>query len=156
MTEYTFEATLQKPEIPGSWTYLVIPLNIEEIFGSKGQIKVRGTINGYPYRSSAMPSGDGTHYMVVKKEIRDKIHATQGSTVFVTMTQDQEERTVTLQDDFKNALESNNRAYTHFDTFSYSRQKEYIDWIEAAKTEATRLKRIHVAIEKISQGEPLK
>jgi hypothetical protein len=55
MTEYTFESTLQKPDTPGSWTYLVIPLNIEEIFGSKGQVKVRGTINGYPYRSSAMP-----------------------------------------------------------------------------------------------------
>jgi hypothetical protein len=156
MTEYTFESTLQKPDTPGSWTYLVIPLNIEEIFGSKGQVKVCGTINGYPYRSSAMPSGDGTHYMVVKKDIRDKIKATQGSIVTVLMTRDQEERTVALPDDFKRALEANERANNVFSAFSYSRQKEYIDWIESAKTEATRLRRIHIAIEKISQGVPLK
>ena len=156
MTEYTFESTLQKPDITGSWTYLVIPLNIEEIFGSKGQVKVRGTIDGYPYRSSAMPSGDGTHYMVVKKEIRDKIKATQGSIVTVTMTRDQEERIVALPDDFKKALESDERAYNIFGTFSYSHQKEYVDWIESSKTDATRLRRIHKAIEKISQRVPLK
>jgi len=156
MTEYTFESTLQKPDTPGSWTYLVIPLNIEEIFGSKGQVKVRGTINGYPYRSSAMPSGDGTHYMVVKKAIRDKIKATQGSIVKVTLARDQENRIVALPDDVKQALESDERAYNIFGTFSYSRRKEYVDWIESAKTEATRLRRIHTALEKISQGVPLK
>ena len=134
----------------------MIPLNIEEIFGSKGQVKVRGTINGYPYRSSAMPGGDGTHYMVVKKEIRDKIKATQGSIVTVTLARDQEERIVALPDDFKKALASDEKANNIFGTFSYSRQKEYVDWIESAKTEATRLKRILGAIEKISQGVPLK
>jgi hypothetical protein len=156
MTEYTFESILQKPDTPGSWTYLVIPLNIEEIFGSKGQVKVRGTINGYPYRSSAMPSGDGTHYMVVKKEIRDKIKAIQGSIVTVTLAQDQEERIVALPDDFKKALESDEKAFNVFGTFSYSRQKEYVDWIESAKTEATHVRRIQTSLEKISQGVPLK
>src|SRR5260370_8355481 len=96
MTEYSFESALQNPDITGSWTYLVIPLNIEEIFGIKGQVKVRGTFNGYPYRSSAIPSGDGTHYMVVKKEIRDKINPTQGSIVTVTMTRAQEQPKVAL------------------------------------------------------------
>jgi hypothetical protein len=49
----------------GTWTYLVIPLDLAALYDAKGQIKARGTINGQPFRSSAMPRGDGAHYLVL-------------------------------------------------------------------------------------------
>jgi hypothetical protein len=59
MAEYSFESVLIRPEGVGTWTYLNIPRDISSTFGSKGQVKVRGTIGGCHFRSTALPMGDG-------------------------------------------------------------------------------------------------
>lgn len=83
-----FQAKLLKPDATGSWTYFIVPFHVEEAFGSKAQVKVRGTVNGVPYRSSVMPTGDGTHSMVVNGTIREAAGVTAGDTVTVTMEPD--------------------------------------------------------------------
>ena len=81
MTSYNFNAILRRPEGVGTWTYLDIPVDVSATFGVKGQVKVKGTINGQPFRSSALPHGDGTHYLVVGQPIRNALVVTQGDTV---------------------------------------------------------------------------
>lgn len=155
MSQQNFEAVLVRPDEPGSWTYLVIPFDVEAVFGSK-KVPVRGLVNGYPYRSSAMRLSDGTYYMVVSKAIRDAIGATRGDSVQVTMEIDPEERTVDVPDDLNTALNAHAEARALFDKMSYSHQKEYVEWIASAKKDETRQKRITSAIEKITQGVRLK
>jgi len=155
MPQQNFEAILIRPDEPGSWTYLVIPFDVEKVLGSK-QVAVRGTINDYPYHSSAMRLGDGSYYMVVSKAIRDAISVTRGDRVRVTMEIDPEARTVAVPDDLNAALDAHAEARARFDKLSYSHQKEYVEWIESAKKEETRQKRITSAIEKITQGMRLK
>jgi hypothetical protein len=70
LADYSFEAELIRPEGVGTWTYLNIPREIASMFGSQRQVKVKGTIEGYPFRSTALPMGDGSHYLVVGKDIR--------------------------------------------------------------------------------------
>jgi hypothetical protein len=152
----TFQATLARPAGIGTWTYLDIPLDLAALYGAKGQIKVCGTINGCPFRSSAMPRGDGAHYLVVNKTIRDQIGATQGDTVTVTLERDTAGRDISAPDDFQRALDMNDAARTIFVGFSPSRRKLYVEWIEAAKSSATRQRRIQSAVARIAQGLPLK
>ena len=156
MPERRFKATLERPDTPGSWTYLDIPFDVEKVFGRKGQVKVKGTINGHPYRSSAMPKGDGSHFLVVNKTIRDKINATQGDKVQVVMDVDAGARRVAVPDDLQRELVKQPKAKAIFEKFSYSRQSEYVTWIESAKTNETRLNRIQAAVDRIAQGLGLK
>jgi Domain of unknown function (DUF1905) len=75
-----FTAKLQKGERKGSWTRVVMPDSVI-FFGSRGIVKIWGTIDGHPFRASFMATGDGTHMLPIKTEIREAIDKQVGDSV---------------------------------------------------------------------------
>lgn len=100
-----------------------IPFDMGEAFRVNCQVKGKGIINGYPFRSSAIPHGDGTHDKVVNKSIRAAIGVTQGDIVQDLIEKDLVARSALVPEDFGKVLESNGHAKIIFEALSYSDQK---------------------------------
>ena len=119
---------------------------------SRGQLRVKGTIDGHPFKSSVAPMGGGTHVLGLHKATREAIGKAIGDSVQVVMEVDTEARTVVVPEDFRRVLAGNSRVKEAFERLAFTHRKEYVQWIEAAKRPETRRRRITEAIDRIGRG----
>lgn len=132
---------------------LKIPFDVEKEWGNRARVSVRGTMNGFAFRTSIFPDGKGGHTMMVNKAMRQGAAARPGDFVRMELQQDNAPRTVTVPADLKRALAKSARARAVFDAFAPSHRKAYIEWIESAKRDETRAARIAKAMEMIAEGK---
>jgi hypothetical protein len=148
--KHEFDATIAKEgEEANASFFLHVPPEVVADFGKKGQVKVKVVIDGYAYRTSIAPYG-GTHYLGVRKEIREAIGKINGGKVHVSVEVDNDPRTIEVPEDFAEAMEADIRVA--FDKLSYTHQKEYVEWIVEAKRAETRQRRIEKAVQMIADG----
>lgn len=140
-----FKAKLTARGPGGAWTFLEIPFDVEQAFGSKARVRVSGTINGFAFQNSLLPQGDGTHAMAVSKLLQAGAKAASGDEVLVAMEVDRSERVVEIPAELKKCLAAA-KARAAFDALSYSHRKEFADWVASAKQAETRERRAQKAV----------
>ena len=127
------------------------PVDVPEFYETRGRVPVRGTINGYPYRSSLSPCG-GRHMMPVNKLLLAGAGAQPGDIVDVVMERDDEERTVEAPPLLKKALAKSKTAQANWQKLSFTHKKEMALTILGAKQEETRVRRLAKVVEVLKTG----
>lgn len=143
-----FQALLEK-QPDSEATYILIPFDVQQVWGTRARVPVRGTINGVPFRTSISPYG-GRHYLGVIKSLRDEAQAQAGDRVEIVLERDEEPRQVTLPEDFEQALQANPAALSTWKKLSYTHQKETVNAILEARKPETRTRRIEKSINTLS------
>jgi len=140
---------LEKFPGKGGWTYAKIPEILQNKNNPFGWVKVRGFIDDYELKQyKLMPMGNGKLFLPVKKEIRKRIKKEAGDYVKIRLYADSSK--VEIQEEiidcFKNEPQE---IYKTFISFTEGEQKAYLDWIEDAKTDDTKVKRIVKMMERL-------
>jgi hypothetical protein len=137
----------------GAWCRVQLPFDAAKQWGSAARLSVRGSANGFEFRSSIFPNGDGTHHLMFNKQMKAGAKADAGDVVAFTMEPDSGERRVALPADLAAVMKKSARARAGFDGLSPSNKKGYVEWITSAKREATRAERVQKAVERLAKGE---
>ena len=132
--------------------YIEFPFVTKEVFGTTSRVPILAYFDGEPYRGSMVRMGTECHILIVLKSIREKIGKTYGDTVSVTLYLDEEPRVVEIPEDLQEALNQKPEALEKFLKLSYSHQMEHLKWIQEAKKEETRLRRIEKLISTLQQN----
>jgi hypothetical protein len=147
MSAQRFEATIEQH---GSGTVIVVPFDLKEAFGS-ARPPVRATVNGYTFRTTLFTMG-GRALLGLNREVRQAARVEAGQEVSVELARDDEPRTVEVPSDLAAALEEDPTVRETFDGLSYTHRKEYVRWVEDAKRDETRTRRIAKSIELLRKG----
>jgi hypothetical protein len=128
-----------------AWCFLTVPFDVAEVWGTRGRVRVKGTINGFPFRTNIQPM-DGRHLLTFNKQLQAGAKAKSGDMVTVVMERDAEEWTVEAPAELTKAFRQSKEAKALWDKLAYTHRKEFAQWIGGAKQEATRERRAAKAI----------
>ena len=154
----TFRATLER--MPGNlgWVIIRVPLDVQKVWGVRGQLKVRGEISlvgskaaGFAFRTSLFPTGKGYHFLMVNKQMQRGAGVRAGMAAHFRMEPDREERVVTVPAELTRALQASKRLEKYYASFNYSTRREIAKWVGGAKQAETRRRRAGEMAERLVQ-----
>jgi TusA-related sulfurtransferase len=134
-----------------SATGFYAPFDVPQTFGTRARVPVRGTINGFPFRSSLMPMGGG-YCMAVNKTLREGAKAVAGDEVEVVLERDTAERTIEAPAELKKELAKNKKAREKWDSLAFTIKKEMANSITGAKQEETKKRRLTKVLQVLKTG----
>jgi Domain of unknown function (DUF1905)/Bacteriocin-protection, YdeI or OmpD-Associated len=150
-----FNATIQKFDKQGEktgWSYIEIPAALAEKLmpGNKKSFRVKGKLDEYPIKAIALlPMGGGDFIMALKAELRKGIGKRQGAILKVQLEVDT--KPLKINTTFLDCLADEPAAKKQFEAMPPSHQHYYSKWIESAKTEPTKTKRIAMAVSALAK-----
>jgi hypothetical protein len=155
VTPFRFTARLFRPEGVGTWTFAMVPAAESKRAALRSHQRVRGTIDGRPFRSSLMPRGKGQLFVVVPKAVREAIEKSAGDTVRFELVLDATPVRIVLPPEFATALRAAPSLRTKFEKLAPSHRKAFAQWIGSAVQPETRTRRVEKALVLLRRGETL-
>jgi hypothetical protein len=153
MIQYTTEILKFKEQGEKTgWSYIEVPANIAQKLkpGCKVSFRVKGKLDNFPIKQVALlPMGEGDFIMPINATVRRGIRKDKGATLNVQLEEDKSD--FTFNADFIACLEDEPLAMKHFKAQPGSHQKYFSKWIDSAKTDATKAKRIAMAVNALAR-----
>jgi uncharacterized protein YdeI (YjbR/CyaY-like superfamily) len=145
----SFRATLERLRSNLGWVIVWIPFRVQKIWGTRGRLRIRGEINGFPFRTSLFPTRKGEHFLLVNKKMQAGGRASEGTTAEFSLEPDTEERLVVVPAELKHILAEDKTFRRWFDALSYSIRKWISDWVVQPKSASARIRRAEQVAEQL-------
>ncbi len=145
----SFRATLERLKSRLNWVVIHVPLDVPRIWRTRERLKVKGEINGFPFRTSLFPTGKGRHMMLINKQMQKGGKVTTGSVAQFRLEPDTEPRIVIIPAELKRALAGDRQLRRWFERLNYSTRKEISVWITHVKSAEARERRAQQIAERL-------
>ncbi len=144
-----FQARLERMRSRLNWVIIYLPFDAAAVWGLRGQIKVKGEINGFAFRTSLFPTREGRHILLVNKRMQKGARAAEGSVARFQIEVDREERTVIVPDELQNILSEDSSLRRWYDELNHSTRNDIAKWIGEPKSAEARVRRAEQIAERL-------
>jgi uncharacterized protein YdeI (YjbR/CyaY-like superfamily) len=149
-----FKARLERLRSRLNWIIIHLPFDAAKAWGLRGQIKVKGEINGFAFRTSLFPARAGGHILLVNKRMQKEARAIEGSIARFRLEHDTEKRTVTIPDELERILNEGPRGEVRlfrrwYDQLNPSTRGDIARWIPEPKSPEARMRRAEQIAERL-------
>jgi len=144
-----FEARLERLRSRLNWIIIHLPFDASQVWGLRGQIKVKGEINGFAFRTSLFPTREGRHFLLVNKQMQKGARAIEGSVARFQIALDREERSVTIPNELKRILSEDRSLRRWHDELNHSTRNDIAKWIAEPKSAEARSRRAEQIAERL-------
>jgi len=142
----SFSATLERTRSRLNWVIVRVPFDVAKVWGSRGQLRVKGTINGCAFRTSLFPTGEGEHVLLVNKKMLAGGAASVGVAARFRLEPDSEKREIVVPVELERALAEERALRRWFDRLKGSVRKWIVDMAAGVKSAEARDRRAaHIA-----------
>jgi uncharacterized protein YdeI (YjbR/CyaY-like superfamily) len=148
-TPKRFQARLERLRSRLRWIIIRVPFDAAKLWGTRGQIKVKGEINGFAFRTSLMPTREGWHFLLINKRMQKGARAAEGSIARFQMELDREKRSVTIPDQLKRILSEARALRRWYDGLNHSTRNDIAQWITEPKSAEARVRRAEQIAERL-------
>ena len=149
LTKKTFRATLERLRSNLGWVIVWIPFDVYKTWGSRGNFRVKGEIDGFPFRGALFPTRQGVHFLLINKKMQKGSGAFEGSAADFTLEPDTAERPVVVPPELQRCFAQDRLLRRWFEALGYSVQKWLTDLVHASKNPATRERRAEQVAEQV-------
>jgi len=132
-----------------NWVITYVPFDAAKVWGTRGQIKVKGKINGFAFRTSLFPTREGQHILLVNKRMQKGARAAEGSVARLQIELDSEERRVAIPDELKGLLSEDRSLRRWYDQLNHSTRNDIAKWITEPKGAEARVRRAEQIAERL-------
>jgi len=144
-----FHATLERIDSPLKWVMVRLPFDAGKVWGKRGQLKVKGEINGFAFRTSLFPDGKGGHRLVVNKKMQRGARTAPGMSAQFQLEPDTTKRVVTIPAELRRAMSGEKSLQRWFRALSTSAQSEVCKPVADSKNPEVRRRRAEVTAERL-------
>ena len=137
----SFEGSLERDGTRLNWVIIRIPFDVHQMWGTRGNLRVKGEINGFAFRTALFPTGRGSHIMIVNKRMQKGAGVRAGTLAKFVLQPDKEERIVTAPVELRRVLSEDKALLQWYDKLSYSMRKWMGEWIREVKSPEARIRR---------------
>lgn len=150
-----FTATLLRPAEPknAGWRFLRVPAAASKQLPSRGMVSVTGTLEGYPFKATLEPDGEGSHWLKVPRALHEGAGAGAGKVVALELVAVAREPEPKLPADLRQALAASPAATVQWKSITPAARRDFIQWIATAKQDATRERRIRSGCDMLEAGK---
>lgn len=149
-TRKSFRGILEAGQPSGlNWTIVRVPFQPADAWPVRNRLRVKGTINGYPFRTSLFGSSQDGHVLLVNKAMQKAAGAALGSMVNIVLEPDLEERVATVPAELVKIFRQDRALKQWFEQLNYSARKDIGNWIGGVKNPDAKVRRAEQVAERM-------
>lgn len=144
-----FEAILERTGGGLHWTMIRVPFDAAKLWGKRGHLRIKGTINGFGFQGALMPDGQGHHILVINRKLQKAARTAAGMRAQFEMEPDTDRPKIEIPAELVNALDEERLVRKYYERLNHSTRREIARWVAEAKQPATRLRRANEIAERL-------